>query len=202
MWECRHCGEFIPGPREKLPSRCPNCREPLFERSGGPTIIADDLASVQDQPRCALHPENVSMGCCRRCGRPFCPVCRTRWRDTILCFRCVEAYLLGREIAPEEHADHFRLAFYSCLFGGGAWVCLGLAITTAIAAADGSFGLLALTVTLAVIAVANGTIGLGQATEAVRLRGHRLTTAMTGLILSATSLALCLGFVLIQGIRV
>ena len=36
MLECRQCGEYIRGEAEKKAVRCPRCREPLFERPGGP----------------------------------------------------------------------------------------------------------------------------------------------------------------------
>ena len=80
-------------------ARCPSCEYPLPENRvyawGAHVRIAvthsmSRPAVLRGQhPRarrlCAAHPKNESIGPCGRCGNYLCEVCRTRWRDQVLC---------------------------------------------------------------------------------------------------------------------
>src|SRR5262249_7014964 len=129
MHECRHCGEYFEGDRDKLPARCPRCREPLFEKAGGPVLIEEQYP---ERGVCALHPGNVATGTCKRCGNFFCPVCRTRWQERMLCLACVERFLSAQERSPEERRSHGRQAILGCVLGFVAWGSLVGAVLLAL----------------------------------------------------------------------
>src|SRR6185437_2278616 len=97
--------------------RCPNCRDPLYEPPGRVSRF-----TREDEGACALHAGRETVGTCGRCGNYFCEVCRTRWRDQILCAACAERALASREATPEQARTHFRQALLGLLLGLGAWV--------------------------------------------------------------------------------
>lgn len=200
MWECRHCGEFVRGQRDKLPARCPHCREPLFEKAGGP-VLTDE--QYPDRGICSLHPHNVAIGTCRRCGNFFCPVCRTRWHERILCVSCVERFLAGEEKQSEEQKAHSRQAILACVCGLGAWILLVLAVAAIIpaVASPTAIGLLVLALLLVISSFLAALLGLGQAVTAIRTRGQRMFAATSGLVLSGSYLGVCLGILLLSILR-
>jgi hypothetical protein len=147
---------------------------------------------------CALHPENVAAGTCRRCGNFYCPVCRTPWEDRLLCLTCVEQ-LLGQEGAvAEESKVHDRQALLGLLCGLGAWACVlfGVMMLTIMSLSPNGASLAGLGLVLAVGSLLPAVLGVGQAAAAIRARGDRLILATFGLILSGLHVGAFLGLVL------
>lgn len=193
MPRCPHCREPLPNRAERAGARCPWCREPLFEPPGAPARPAGP-----EDDRCAVHSENAAVGTCRRCGNYLCPVCRTHWRDQVLCIACVNRALETREQAPEEARAHRRQAILSLLFGLGAWgvlvfgvVLVGLGVELA---GDGAGNVLALLGALTMLASLLLSLqGVGQAAAAIRTRGRFLILATAGLLLSGLHVGLLIG---------
>src|SRR6516225_5045554 len=94
MARCPSCEYPLPENRERVGARCPSCRDPLYEPPGP----------------------------CGRCGNYLCEVCRTRWRDQVLCPACVERALSSDEATPEQAKAAFRQALVALLLGSGSWV--------------------------------------------------------------------------------
>lgn len=191
MNRCPSCDYPLPHDRERIGARCPNCRDPLYEppgRSSRPTRA--------DEGACALHAGRETVGTCSRCGNYFCEVCRTRWRDRILCVACAERALASREATPEQARAHFRQALLGLLMGLGAWAffILGqLSIVGAVVAGNNVllvlFGLL-----LVVAAVLLAVVGTGQSVTAVRTRGQHMIVATSGLLIGGLFLGVFLGW--------
>jgi hypothetical protein len=180
----------LPHDRERLGARCPNCRDPLYEppgRVGRP--------AREDEGACVLHAGREAVGTCGRCGNYFCEVCRTRWRDQILCATCIERVLQSREATPEQAHAHFRQAILGLLMGGGAWIVLLLAVLVIGVAVVGKNVLLVLIAFVLILSSALlGVLGLGQATAALRTRGQHMIAATSGLIVSGLFLGAFIGF--------
>lgn len=192
MVECRHCGEFVRGQREQIGSRCPRCREPLFERAGGPPLISEQ---PPEHGVCARHAANIAIGTCKKCGSLYCPACRTRWQDRVLCLACVERILAGEMVEPEQQREHGRQAILSCAFGVTAWLLAVVAVVTALPAAESpsAIALAILALLLLAGSFVSALAGLGQAITAVRTRGNRMIAAVVGMVLSGGYLGICLG---------
>jgi hypothetical protein len=190
MSRCPSCDYPLPYDRERLGARCPNCRDPLYEppgRVGRP--------AREDEGACALHAGREAVGTCGRCGNYFCEVCRTRWRDQVLCAACIERALQSREAAPEQARTHFRQAILGLLMGGGAWVVLLLAVLLIAVAFVGKNVLLILLAFVLILgAVLLGVLGLGQATAALRARGPHMIAATSSMIISGLFLGAFIGF--------
>ena len=92
MARCPSCDYPLPEDRERMGSRCPSCKDPLYEPQGriGRPVRMGEAA-------CTVHPANESLGPCSRCGNFLCEVCRTRWRDQVLCAACVDRALESRD---------------------------------------------------------------------------------------------------------
>jgi hypothetical protein len=190
MNRCPSCDYPLPHDRERLGARCPNCRDPLYEPPGrvGRPARADEGA-------CVLHAGREAVGTCRRCGNYFCEVCRTRWRDQILCVACVERVLEAREATPEQARAHFRQAILGLLMGGGAWVVMLLAVLLAGVSVISKNVLLVLLAFLLLLgAPLLGVLGLGQAAAALRTRGSHMIAATSGMIVSGLLLGAFIGF--------
>jgi hypothetical protein len=115
MARCPACKKLLRGSREDTGARCPHFREPLYEWH------------ADEEPRsgnslCAVHPGNLAVGTCQRCGNYLCQVCRTRWRERSLCVACVERSLEAGEASPEETRAHLRQAVLGV---GVRPLCLG-----------------------------------------------------------------------------
>src|SRR5258708_19542380 len=106
MPRCPSCREYLPRDRERVGSRCPYCREPLYEPPYVRLRATEETASL-----CAVHPQNASVGTCQRCGNYLCRVCRTRRRDQSLCTACIDRALEAKDLSPEEARAHFPQAF-------------------------------------------------------------------------------------------
>src|SRR6516162_1140508 len=118
--ECRNCGEYLQGEPDRIGARCPLCRFPIYEKKQ----IPRRAATGTNDPVCALHPMNQSVGPCQRCGALLCGVCRARWHDQILCLACVQTSLEKKEAGPEEARSHRRQALLSFFLALGGWMLL------------------------------------------------------------------------------
>jgi hypothetical protein len=188
MARCPSCDYPLPPDRERIGARCPNCRDPLYEppgRIGRP--------AREGEGACALHAGQEAVGTCGRCGNYFCEVCRTRWRDQILCAACVERAVASREAAPGQARAQFRQALLGLLLGGAAWGSMILTQLMSLAGAPPILvGLLVLF--LGAAALLMGVLGLGQAAAVLRTRGPHMILGTIGLIVSGLFLGVFIGF--------
>jgi hypothetical protein len=196
MARCPSCDYPLPEDRERLGARCPNCRDPLYEppaRHSRPAREGDGS--------CAVHAGRESVGTCGRCGNYLCAVCRTPWRNLILCPACVERALESREAAPEQARAHARQAILSVCLGGGAWLLSALMIflLAFVGSALGrelgpwQLGLIVLALLVILADLFPAAIGLGQAVAAIRVRGTHMVLATIGLIVSGLYLGAFIG---------
>lgn len=190
MTHCPSCDYPLPYDRERLGARCPNCRDPLYEPPGRVS-----RPSREGEGACSLHAGREAVDTCRRCGNYFCEVCRSRWRDRVLCAACVERALASREATPEQARTHFRQALLGLLMGLGAWVVfiLGLLLIVLAALANNNLLLLLLVVLLFVSAMLLAVIGTGNAVAALRMRGQHMILATSGLLIGGLFLGAFLG---------
>jgi hypothetical protein len=195
MSKCRRCGEPLPLKKENWPARCPKCRDPLFERAGGPQLLAES----QDTRRgvCSVHTSNVAIGTCPECGQRYCAVCRTRWRDQTRCVTCVERQLADQEtMSPAERVQR-RQAVLGLSLGVVAWllVVLGLLNLPHEPGSPSAENFLVLAVLLVLLpAIA----GLGQAITALLGSGQRRWLSLSGLLLNGLHLGLFVGLLVLR----
>jgi hypothetical protein len=194
MSRCPSCDSPLPRDRERLGARCPTCLDPLYEppdRVSRPTR--------EGEGACALHAGRETVGTCGRCGNYFCEVCRTRWRDQVLCATCVERALASREATPEQDRAHSRQALLGVLLGIGAWGLFVGGILLANAAEAFKVPALVLLVLLLIPGASLlGVLGLGQAAAALRTRGQHMIAATSGLIVSGLFVGAFIGFFVFQ----
>src|SRR5207248_1755118 len=76
---------------------------------------------------CAVHADSESIGTCARCRKNFCEVCRTRWRDELVCSVCAEAALETNEATPEQAKTVVRQAKIALVLGVVAWFVAAVA---------------------------------------------------------------------------
>jgi len=192
MARCPSCDYPLPEDRERLGARCPNCRDPLYEPIGryGRFVRPGEAA-------CAVHTVSESVGTCQRCGNYLCEVCRTSWKNQILCAACVDRALQSREATPEQGRIHFRQALLGLCLGLGAWI-LSLLIFLAVVlltAASGEMNV-GLIFAMMMLFMANAVIalfGVGNAAAALRTRGNHMILATLGLILSGLYVGVLIG---------
>ncbi|MHB1422699.1 MAG: hypothetical protein ACYC3I_05785 [Gemmataceae bacterium] len=190
MNRCPSCDYPLPHDRERIGARCPNCRDPLYEPPGRVSRPVRE-----GEGACAVHAGRETVGTCGRCGNFYCEVCRTRWREQLLCAACVERALAAREAAPEQVRAHFRQALLGLLMGLGAWCVfvLGWLLTVAAVVANGNFFLAFLGVLLFIAAVLLAVLGSGQAIAALRTRGNQMIMATSALLISGLFVGAFLG---------
>jgi hypothetical protein len=195
MNRCPSCDYPLPHDRERIGARCPNCRDPLYEPPGRASRPARD-----DEGACALHAGRETVGTCGRCGNYFCEVCRTRWRDQILCAACAERALASREATPQQARAHFRQALFGLLLGLGAWPVFILAqVLLAVAVLTNRNVLLALlALVLVVSSLLLAVVGTGQAAAALRTRGAHMIMATSGLIIGGLFLGAFIGNYIVE----
>ena len=187
MAHCPSCDYPLPNDRERLGARCPNCRDPLYEPPGRGGRLARE-----GEGACALHTGQEAVGTCGRCGNYFCDVCRTRWRDQVLCAACVERALASREAAPGQARAQIRQAVLGLVLGGGAWVALILVVMLSLASTPPVLMVL-LVLFLCAASALMGVLGLGQATAVLRTRGHHMILGVIGLIVSGLYMGVFIG---------
>jgi hypothetical protein len=196
MARCPSCDYPLPDDRDKVGSRCPNCRDPLYEppgRVGRP--------AREGEGQCPVHPGIETVGTCRRCGNYLCEVCRTRWREYILCAACVQRALDAKEAAPELGRAHRRQSILSLALGVGVWGFTILAFVGGSILAvvlGGGAGNEALVGLVVLLCLAPGPLiavfGIGSAAAALRARGAHMLLATGGLLLSCVYLGGVIGF--------
>jgi hypothetical protein len=191
MARCPSCEYPLPENRERIGARCPSCRDPLYEPPG-----RFARAARAGEATCAAHPTNESIGPCGRCGNYLCEVCRTRWRDQLLCAACAERALGSNEATPEQVRAVFRQALWSLLLGIGAWV---LALLTVLAivllASSQSLLLLGLLFLVGVVsAAAPAVFSIGLAVSVLRGRGSHMIMATIALMLSGLYVGFLIGY--------
>lgn len=197
MIECRACGEHIREESDTVGARCTHCREPLYERGGGPRL-ADEPGVSPDAATCASHAGNLAVGTCQRCGNFVCRVCRSRWHQIPMCLACVERAAKDVDADPEEERTHRRQALWSLVLGLVAWgalVCT--APLMALESGRPNEGLAVLTGMAALFSLLPATFGVGLGTAAVRSRGDRMILATCGLVLCAVHLGTLTGLLLV-----
>lgn len=190
MNRCPSCDYPLPYDRERIGARCPSCRDPLYEPPGRVSRLARE-----GEGACALHSGRETVGVCGRCGNYFCEVCRTRWREQILCAACAERALASREATPEQVRTHFRQALLGLLMSLGAWALFVLAqvvIVGAVVAGNNPF-LVLIGVVFMMGAMVLGVMGVGQSVAALRWRGQHMIMATSGLLVGGLFLGVFLG---------
>jgi hypothetical protein len=188
MAVCPECGMRLPADPDGCGSRCPTCREPLYDERPSRRRPAED-------GQCAVHPENAALGTCGRCGNYLCVVCRTRWRERSLCAACVDRLLEEGGAAPAEAGAHLRQALLGLGLGVCSWVLflLGIAVAAAsMAGGEVSPGMV-LAALLLFASPLPSVIGLGQAIAAIRARGDHMILATLGLVLSGVNVGVFIG---------
>src|SRR5262245_13509779 len=121
MIECRVCHEMFRTPPERIGSRCPNCRMPLFERDR-------PRPPVVDLGACSVHGETSAVAKCQRCGKMMCPACRTRWDEEFVCPSCLDRGLSQGEVSPKYAKAQNRQAGWSLTLALAAWSLLLLTL--------------------------------------------------------------------------
>jgi hypothetical protein len=195
MARCPSCEYPLPENRERVGARCPSCRDPLYEPPG-----RFARAAREGEAACAAHPKNESLGPCGRCGNYLCEVCRTRWRDQVLCPACVERALGSDEATPEQAKAAFRQALTALLLGISAWVIAVLAFVMLIAvftSSEPTTWVLGLFVLGLLGAAAAAVFSIGQAVAVLRARGNHMIMATISMILSGLYLGAMLGNVVL-----
>lgn len=195
MNRCPSCDYPLPSDRERIGARCPNCRDPLYEPPGR---ISRPVR--EDEGACALHAGRETVGTCGRCGNYFCEVCRTRWRNQILCAACADRALASREATPEQARTHFRQALLGLLMGLGAWCffLLGQLLILGALFAERNPLLILLGLLLVVSAVLLAVVGTGQAAAALRTRGAHMILATSGFLIGGLFLGVFIGNYVLQ----
>jgi hypothetical protein len=194
MLHCPSCDYPLPDNRERLGARCPRCKDPLYEPAG-----RTPRPARPDESSCAVHAGQEAVGTCARCGNFLCEVCRTRWRDQVVCVACVDRALQKGEAAGGERG-HLRQGFLSVILGATAWLALILMVVIANIGQQQSAAIMAIIVLFVLGAMFVGallaTLGLGQATAALRMRGSHMILATLGLILNGLFLGAFIGLLL------
>ncbi len=195
---CRHCGERVTEPLEKVGARCPHCRQPLYERSEAARRRAQASQTSGDK-HCAIHPSRGSAGACERCGNFMCWLCRTRWNDKVLCLSCAERAVAVQREGPLERKAHRRQAWWGLVLGVLAWALVLGAGWLFLNHGERSLQTHASSVAmlLAVGSAPLALFGVGLAAAAVRLRGNRMRLATCGLVLTAAHLGVLFGVFLL-----
>jgi hypothetical protein len=182
----------LPEDRERVGARCPHCRDPLYEpagRAGRP--------AREGEGACPVHAGVETVGLCGRCKAYVCEVCRTRWRNQVLCVACVNRALASGEALPEQDREHRRQATWGLALGGGAWALSGLALVLIGLLAGGLGGLsIGLHFLLILIVLGNSLVaglGVGQAAAALRSRGRYMALATAGLVLGGLYVGVLFG---------
>jgi hypothetical protein len=197
MARCASCEYPLPTDRDRLGSRCPRCRDPIYEPAGRYPRPAQP-----GEATCVAHPDSESVGVCARCGSYVCEACRTMWRGQVLCVACLDKLFAAGEATPEAARLHFRQGMLALAFGLGAWLLCGLALggvslsgsaLTSASASEWQVSVLLMVLVLFVGGVVCALFGVGHSAAALRARGGTLTLAGVGLVLSGLFLGILIG---------
>jgi hypothetical protein len=201
MPRCPACREWIQGDRDRVGSRCPHCRLPLYER---PELFKQRPDSREG--RCSLHANNPALGACQRCGNFQCDLCRTRWRGRWLCAACVDRALEAGAVRPEEQTAHLWEAILALVLGILAWLTLVTAVVLIAAvmanggdpAAKENMPLVALGGLLLLGSMIPSVFGTGLGAAALYTRGNHMILATIGLLLSGVHIGTFVGLFTFQ----
>jgi hypothetical protein len=201
MPRCPHCGYFLPEERERVGSRCPHCRSPLY-------LPADRIARAarDGEAACTAHPASVAVGTCGRCGNFLCETCRTRWGDAVVCTACLERALRPGADDRTRKVAHSRRAAFGLAGGLAAWLLTGVVFLVAFLAIGKNAEenrVAAMLVGMCVLlcfpaAVVVALVGLGQAAAALRTRGDSMIVATLGFLLSGLHVGAAVGIILFE----
>ena len=189
MIECPSCYRVFRTHPENLGARCPKCRMPLFESP------LKKRQSDKEHGACATHPENPALIGCKRCSKPMCAVCRTRWHQEAMCPACVDASLVSDEPNPHERNHQFRLGLLSICCAMAGWILLALTLfpySTFRSGPPNEHWVRAAGFCI-FISLVPAVASLGQAVSALRLRGACPSLATWGLALSGSQIGVMLG---------
>jgi len=192
--QCLTCGERVRGDADEIGARCPRCRLPFYE---DPRMAQGSPAGLADGSRCVVHEDNGAVGTCQRCGNFLCAVCRTRWRNQVVCLACIERVLESPEATPTEASAHFRQAVLAVLFGAIAWLITLVAggmIAAGTTAAEFDPFLIGFGILMLLVTPFPALLGVGQGAAAVRARGDHMILATIGLLLSGIHTGVVIGF--------
>lgn len=197
MIECRHCRELFRGDVERLGSRCPRCRLPLYER---PELQRRKAENVENQATCAVHSENLAIGSCARCSATMCGICRTRWFDRTVCASCAEKALLAKEASPEEVFVRRRQARWSFTLACCGWglLLLGLLLLYAVIRGGPNNELRVLALFTMLASFLPSLFAVGNGLSALRTKGEGFRLAVTGIAMGASLVGLLIGVMLIN----
>lgn len=193
MVECPYCFRGFRREPEDLGSRCPKCRMPLFEGSSKKRRPERDLGN------CARHPEVTAVATCKRCARPMCHVCRTRWHEEPICPECLEASLQRDEPTALEKQQQLQFAWTSFASTATAVFLLltTLWLTSTFYVGDVSHHQRNVAGFFFFAALVPLFVALGRGVCAVRLRGNHAALATSALVSAGGLLGLTLGLVIL-----
>lgn len=150
---------------------------------------------------CAIHPGNQAISVCARCQGGACEVCRTRWRDQVLCIACVESDIVSSRGTEALKKRNGQYASYSCVLSATAWAgfvltCLTLALICWVSgSSDLSSGVLLVLLALYLAAGVIALFGIGFGLTVMRSPDCAVTTqrATIGMVLGGAYLGILLG---------
>jgi hypothetical protein len=194
MFHCPSCDYPLPNNRERLGARCPRCKDPLYEPAGRVPRKARG-----DDNACPVHAGQEAVGTCARCGSFLCEICRTRWRDQIVCAACVDRALQRGEAVQGREQGHLRQGLLSVVLGATAWIAvlvsevLGLMVVKSGKVSAAIFLLALVVLGVRLLGVLLAVVGVGLSTSALRARGSHMILATLGLILNGIYLGAFIG---------
>jgi hypothetical protein len=146
---------------------------------------------------CAAHAHRPAVGACRICKTAFCNLCRTRWRDKVLCPKCAEREMSHPDAGAVDPRVHSRLALWSLFLGLGGWLLLVGGLLPLLLVRNLSKELAILSALAVLLSAVPALLAAGQGAAAVRQRGNRMRAATTGLVLGGSQVGLLLGALLL-----
>jgi hypothetical protein len=196
MLECPHCYRMFRGSPDKLGSRCPKCRQPLFERPPKRRPTDRDLGP------CARHADLAAVAKCVRCGKLLCVTCRTRWNEEAACPDCIALSVRTGEATPQETLRQQRLAWTGLVLSVVGWFAALLVCWPLVSIHAGSGEWTRFWVWLGMFfffaSFIPALIALGQSAAALRLRGPMQALATCGLVAAGSQIGLLVGVVVLN----
>ena len=197
MIECRHCREFFRGDVERLGSRCPRCRLPLYER---PELQRRKAEGEANQAACAVHTENLAIGTCARCSSAMCGICRTRWFDRAICAACAQQAIDNKETSPEDTFIRRRQARWSFVLAIAGWglFVLGCLLVFAVIRGGPNPELRMIGLLTVLSSFLPSLFAIGNGVSALRTRGEGFRLAVGGISMAASLVGLLIGVMLVN----